>query len=84
MSKKTVQPKKEYHSCLRCEKTYNSNQNEGTTMCDTCQKYFCQKCYKIHDKHNECFCEYLDECYICGDKGFYDYGLKKPICWGHI
>lgn len=82
MSKKII-VEKEYHLCLRCEKAHETK-SEGIDKCDTCQKYFCQKCYKIHDKHNECFCEHKDECYICGGKGFYDYGLKKPICWGHI
>lgn len=69
-------------SCLRCQAQEIITKSNRT--CQTCRKKFCSKCYKIHDKYNECFCEHQDKCYICGGKGFYDYSIKKPVCWGHM
>lgn len=81
MSKKIA---KDSRPCFRCEKASELNQRDGTHTCDACRRHFCSKCYKIHNKYDECFCEHKDKCYVCGEDGFYDYGIKKTICWAHI
>lgn len=53
---------------------------KGTSQCDTCIKMFCDKCYKIHDKYNECFIYNKKECAYCGGPGSYDYGVRKVLC----
>ena len=61
-------------NCTRCKKKVG-------TKCDTCPDYLCIKCIKIHNKHQECFIEkQTNNCYLCGDKGGYDYGVKQFIC----
>ena len=72
-------------NCDRCTASSSININIASQKCETCNKHFCIKCYVIHDKFNECFCEVQQECYICkGLRSFYDYGVKKFICFYHI
>lgn len=83
MSKK-IKPIISYPSCHRCLVSCAENPQYGIVKCDSCIRYFCAKCIVIHNKHQECFCEFNTTCYICGEMGFYDYPLRKPICGGHI
>ncbi len=55
-------------------------QKKGTEKCNTCLRFYCRQCYKIHDKHNECFCEIKTECFSCREKGVYDWTLHKVYC----
>ena len=73
--------------CHRCQlsKRDDINKKKSTCQCELCQKFFCDNCYYLHDKFTECFCEYRDKCYICANSpAFYDYGIKKAVCFGCI
>ena len=72
------------NQCYRCVITSKLITNPCINFCETCKRSFCKKCYIIHDKHDECFCEHKNECYICKEPGFYDYSIMKPVCWGHF
>ena len=88
--------------CFRCErlgKIQRGNlpsQKVGNFECETCRKWLCMSCHKIHERRNECFCENgVKRCYICGEDGFYDYSISESlsrlrnwvsrvVCQGHL
>ena len=71
--------------CHRCQLSGTKNIKKSTSQCELCQRFFCDSCYCLHDKFTECFCEHRDKCYIFAESpAFYDYGIKRVLCYGCI